>query len=369
MCPNLGGSSTCPRWWKALSSRPSENTRLWSESPWSRPMQQLVVLCMITPAAALLLAPLRPHAISLRTLSVKCSEPADDLYEVLGVNPDATAAQIKQAYRRLALRKHPDVNKSPDAQVAFARIADAYSILIVVDKRRQFDARHRASASGGVAQTAHKASHDRTGKPDSWQPPWSGPASATAATGWQKYGGTWGGSSRYRPGQSDYWRPSWSGPASAAATRAAWRKRSAARGESSSHHSVQSDHWRPSWSGPASAAAARAAWRTRDGARGESSSYQTEPPPSSATTSGPSPSSATTSGRSPSSTTTSATRSSPAAAATWRATHDSVPRSAWSSTYHSAPSPSSEAASTNPAAAAAANWRDCRPCDEGCDLR
>eukprot|EP00967_Tisochrysis_lutea_P158752 scaffold325780_cov55-Tisochrysis_lutea.AAC.1 len=45
-----------------------------------------------------------------------------DFYSVLGVSEAASAAEIKRAYRRAALRSHPDVNKAPDAQQQFARV-------------------------------------------------------------------------------------------------------------------------------------------------------------------------------------------------------------------------------------------------------
>jgi len=52
-----------------------------------------------------------------------------DLYEILGVSPQASEREIKAAYRRLAKRYHPDVNPSPTAAEDFARITDAYRVL------------------------------------------------------------------------------------------------------------------------------------------------------------------------------------------------------------------------------------------------
>lgn len=64
-----------------------------------------------------------------------------DLYDVLGVSKDASADEIKKAYRKLAVKYHPD--KNPDDKVAeerFKEISAAYSILGEEDKRAQYDA-------------------------------------------------------------------------------------------------------------------------------------------------------------------------------------------------------------------------------------
>ncbi|KAF8975092.1 hypothetical protein BGZ46_009434 [Entomortierella lignicola] len=52
-----------------------------------------------------------------------------ELYDILGVSPDATAAQIKKNYRALALQNHPDKNPDPDAHAKFQKISEAYQIL------------------------------------------------------------------------------------------------------------------------------------------------------------------------------------------------------------------------------------------------
>ena len=53
-----------------------------------------------------------------------------DYYETLGVSRDATSQTIKSAYRKLARKYHPDVNKSPDAQNKFKEISVIYFHLI-----------------------------------------------------------------------------------------------------------------------------------------------------------------------------------------------------------------------------------------------
>ena len=63
-----------------------------------------------------------------------------DYYSVLGVPKNADADQIKKAYRDLALKFHPDRNKSPEATEKFKEINAAYAVLSNDEKRRQYDA-------------------------------------------------------------------------------------------------------------------------------------------------------------------------------------------------------------------------------------
>jgi curved DNA-binding protein len=62
-----------------------------------------------------------------------------DYYEILGVSKNATPEEIKRAFRRLALKYHPDRNKSKEAEERFKEINEAYAVLSDPQKRRQYD--------------------------------------------------------------------------------------------------------------------------------------------------------------------------------------------------------------------------------------
>jgi molecular chaperone DnaJ len=64
---------------------------------------------------------------------------ATDYYQVLGVPRDATAEQVKKAYRKLAMKYHPDVADEPDAAEKFKQIGEAYEVLQDPDKRDIYD--------------------------------------------------------------------------------------------------------------------------------------------------------------------------------------------------------------------------------------
>jgi curved DNA-binding protein len=62
-----------------------------------------------------------------------------DFYEVLGVGRDASADDIRRAYRKLARKFHPDVNKDSGAEERFKEVSEAYDVLSDPDKRAKYD--------------------------------------------------------------------------------------------------------------------------------------------------------------------------------------------------------------------------------------
>lgn len=80
------------------------------------------------------------------------------MYEVLGLSKGASKDEVKKAYRKLAKKYHPDLNKEEGAQERFADIQSAYDVLSSDEKRRQYD--------------QFGAYEDENGQ---WQAPGSGP--------------------------------------------------------------------------------------------------------------------------------------------------------------------------------------------------
>lgn len=62
-----------------------------------------------------------------------------DYYDILGVSKNASAAELKSAYRKMAMQWHPDKNKSPEAEEKFKEINEAYQILSDSQKKQTYD--------------------------------------------------------------------------------------------------------------------------------------------------------------------------------------------------------------------------------------
>jgi len=81
-------------------------------------------------------------------------------YQTLGVSVNASKDEIKKAYRQLALKFHPDRNKSPDAHERFIEINEAYLILFDDEARAKYDREYKyyygQKANTEQASSTHK---------------------------------------------------------------------------------------------------------------------------------------------------------------------------------------------------------------------
>ena len=73
-----------------------------------------------------------------------------DYYEVLGVDKNASQAEIKSAFRKMAKKYHPDINKEEGAEAKFKEVGEAYSVLGDEQKRKQYDQFGHAAFENGA---------------------------------------------------------------------------------------------------------------------------------------------------------------------------------------------------------------------------
>ena len=95
---------------------------------------------------------------------------SNNYYTVLGLELDATDSQIKKAYRKQALKHHPDRNRENKAaaEEAFKKVSEAYSVLSDTEKRAAYDkaaARARARAKGPAPRRAAATASGRAKGP------------------------------------------------------------------------------------------------------------------------------------------------------------------------------------------------------------
>ena len=112
---------------------------------------------------------------------------ASDYYEVLQVSPNADGEVIQAAYRRLAMKWHPDRNPGdPFAVSQMKLLNEAFGVLSDSTKRREYDWGRRAGTSGGTDKDVPKAKASAPPEPEPAAPPKPRASSPASVDGWSR---------------------------------------------------------------------------------------------------------------------------------------------------------------------------------------
>jgi molecular chaperone DnaJ len=112
---------------------------------------------------------------------------ARDYYEIIGVSRDADKEEIKRAYRRLARKYHPDVNKEDGAEERFKEINRAYEVLSEPETRSRYD-RFGEAGVGSAAGGGFQDFNDASGFADIFESFFSGFSGGMGSTGRRRGG-------------------------------------------------------------------------------------------------------------------------------------------------------------------------------------
>src|SRR5438128_10321811 len=106
-----------------------------------------------------------------------------DYYRTLRVHPTADDVTIKAAFRRLALKYHPDVARNQRAARQFPNIQEAYAVLADPEKRREYDRVYRDRTPAALALSPSRKRRERDDQAGSTNPAFFWVATATFIAG------------------------------------------------------------------------------------------------------------------------------------------------------------------------------------------
>jgi curved DNA-binding protein CbpA len=92
---------------------------------------------------------------------------SQDYYEILGLSSKASSEDIKKAYRELAKKYHPDINKSSTSEELFKLISEAYEVLGDDTKRTQYDLYRKFEGETAIEEEPEKPAPEKSDSPAS----------------------------------------------------------------------------------------------------------------------------------------------------------------------------------------------------------